>query len=196
MVESSTRRPIARAKPPSGDGRSEHRECHLVGGVAGSFGWRFAFILGRFIAAYDRFALRYEGWLDHALNHKLLVIGAAAVLFLVSIALFPLLGTELFPKTDAGEFVIQFRAPVGTRIELTEQLAERLENTIKEVIPANQLKTIVSNMGLAAPIDVQISGPHYGALFPAARQIAQRLKGLPQVDGTFVAEESVIRRCA
>jgi multidrug efflux pump subunit AcrB len=214
-------------------------------------------ILGRFIAAYDRFAMRYEGWLGHALNHKPSVIIAAAALFIVSLAIFPYLGTELFPKTDAGEFIIQFRAPVGTRIELTELLAERLEDAIKEVIPADQLKTVVSNMGLApgfssiyspnaasdsgfmmvalrddhkvstwdyvrtlkrqlpakipelktffssgsivdsvlnfglaAPIDVQISGSHYNVLFPAAQQIAQRLKSLPQVDGTFVAEES------
>jgi hydrophobic/amphiphilic exporter-1 (mainly G- bacteria), HAE1 family len=214
-------------------------------------------ILGHFIAAYDRFALRYERWLGHALNHKLIVIGFAAMLFVVSVAIFPFLGTELFPKTDAGEFVIQFRAPVGSRIELTEELAERLENVIKDVIPADQLATVVSNMGLApgfssiyspnaasdsgfvmvalkddhksstwdyvdtlkrelprkipelktffssgsivdsvlnfglaAPIDVQISGPRYGVLFPAARQIAEKLKGLPQVAGTFVAEES------
>src|SRR5277367_2852857 len=106
-------------------------------------------ILGHFIAAYDRFAVRYEGWLGHALNHKLFVIGAAAVLFVISIAIFPFLGTELFPTTDAGEFVIQFRAPVGTRIEFTEELAERLESVIKEVIPADQLATVVSNMGLA-----------------------------------------------
>jgi multidrug efflux pump subunit AcrB len=67
-------------------------------------------VLGHFIAAYDRFAIRYERWLSHALNHKLIVIGAAAMLFVASVSIFPFLGTELFPKTDAGEFVIQFRA--------------------------------------------------------------------------------------
>jgi HAE1 family hydrophobic/amphiphilic exporter-1 len=214
-------------------------------------------VLGHFIAAYDRFAIRYERWLSHALNHKLIVIGAAAMLFVASVSIFPFLGTELFPKTDAGEFVIQFRAPVGSRIELTEELAARLENVIRDLIPADQLETVVSNMGLApgfssiyspnaasdsgfvmvalkddhksstwdyvdtlkrelprkipelktffssgsivdsvlnfglaAPIDVQISGPHYGVLFPAARQIAKELGNLPQVAGTFVAEES------
>ena len=214
-------------------------------------------LLGRFIAAYDRFALRYEKWLDLALDHKLAIISSVATLFAVSVAAFPYLGTELFPKTDAGEFIIQFRAPVGTRIEDTEQLTARLEDLIRRAVPPGQLSTIVSNIGLApgfssiyspnaasdsgfvmvalkadhrvstwdcvrtlkdqlpqtipqlrtffssgsivdsvlnfglaAPIDVQLSGPHYGPLFPAAREVARRLQGLPEVDGTFIAEES------
>ena len=77
------------------------------------------------------------------------MIAAAAILFVVSMAAFPLLGTELFPRTDAGQFIIQFRAPLGMRIELTEQLTERLENMIREVIPPAELSTVVSNIGLA-----------------------------------------------
>ena len=87
--------------------------------------------LAAFIRAYDRFAERYEHLLNRALNRKSLVIGSATALFAISLAMFPLLGTELFPKTDAGQFIIQFRAPLGTRIELTEQLCERMENLVQ-----------------------------------------------------------------
>src|SRR4029077_1025971 len=106
--------------------------------------------LAAFIRGYDRFAERYERLLDRALNAKSIVIGSAAALFAISLAAFPLLGTELFPKTDAGQFIIQFRAPLGTRIELTEQLAEQLEHTIREVIPPAELSTVVSQQGFAA----------------------------------------------
>jgi len=213
--------------------------------------------LAAFIRSYDRFAERYEHVLDRVLNHKPAVVATATILFLVSMAAFPLLGTELFPKTDAGQFVIQFRAPVGTRIELTEQFAERLENTIRAVIPASELSTVVSNLGLApgfssifssnaasdsgfvmvalnpdhrvstwdyvaklktilptripeihtffssgsiidsvlnfglaAPIDIQISGQHYAQLFQLARDIKERIGSLPEVAGTFIPEES------
>ncbi|HZC44829.1 MAG TPA: efflux RND transporter permease subunit [Candidatus Acidoferrum sp.] len=213
--------------------------------------------LAAFIRSYDRFAERYQRLLDRVLNHKALVVAAASILFVVSMAAFPLLGTELFPRTDAGQFVIQFRAPLGTRIELTEQLAERLENTIRKVIPSAELATVVSNLGLApgfssiyssnaasdsgfvmvalkpdhrvstwdyvaklkatlparipeirtffssgsiidsvlnfglaAPIDIQVSGRRYAELFDLSREVDARVKRLPQVAGTFIPEES------
>jgi HAE1 family hydrophobic/amphiphilic exporter-1 len=102
-----------------------------------------------FMRAYERFAARYERILERALDHKVVVIGGVAILFVLSMAIFPRIGTELFPRTDAGQFIIDYRAPIGTRIELTEQLNERLENLIRQVIPPNELLTVVSNIGLA-----------------------------------------------
>ncbi len=101
------------------------------------------------IRAYDRLALRYERLLDRSLNHKAMVIAAVAVLFAGSMAIFPLLGTELFPRTDAGIFTINFRAPAGTRLELTTELARRIEAVVRKVIPAGELDMVVSNIGLA-----------------------------------------------
>jgi hydrophobic/amphiphilic exporter-1 (mainly G- bacteria), HAE1 family len=102
-----------------------------------------------FMRAYERFASRYERILNRALDHKSIVIGGVAALFVLSMLIYPLIGTELFPQTDAGQFIIDYRAPVGTRIELTEQLTERMENTVRQVIPPDELSTIVSNLGLA-----------------------------------------------
>jgi HAE1 family hydrophobic/amphiphilic exporter-1 len=214
-------------------------------------------ILAAFIRRYDRFAERYEHLLDRMLDHKVLLVVTASILFVVSMAAFPLIGTELFPKTDAGQLVIQFRAPLGTRIELTEQLAEQLEKTIRDTIPTSELSTVVSNIGLepefsaiyssnaasdsgfvmvalkpdhrvstwdyvaklksilpqrmpeirtffssgsiidsvlnfglAAPIDIQVSGPHYSQLFDLAREVNARVRKLPEVAGTFIPEES------
>ena len=58
--------------------------------------------LAAFIRSYDRFAERYEHLLDRVLNHKGAVIAAASILFVVSMAAFPLLGTELFPENRRG----------------------------------------------------------------------------------------------
>jgi multidrug efflux pump subunit AcrB len=105
--------------------------------------------LGAFMRVYERLAARYERILDNALDHKFAVIGAVAVVFVLSMLIYPLIGTELFPQTDAGQFIIDYRAPVGTRIEITEELTERMENLVRQVIPASELLTIVSNLGLA-----------------------------------------------
>ena len=106
-------------------------------------------LLGAFMRGYERFAEKYARWLSRALDHKGPVIVAIAVLFIVSLLAFPLIGTELFPQTDSGQFIINFRAPLGSRIEITEDLTKRLEDAVREAIPADQLSTIVSNIGLA-----------------------------------------------
>jgi multidrug efflux pump subunit AcrB len=109
-------------------------------------------LLAAFNRRYERFAAGYERQLERALNRKFIVIGAVAVLFAASAAVYPLLGTELFPETDAGTFTINFRAPAGTRIELTTDLAKRIEAIIRQTIPPADLDMVVSNIGLAPSI--------------------------------------------
>ena len=70
-------------------------------------------------------------------------------MFLVSLAMYPRLGTELFPETDAGTFTINFRAPAGTRIELTTEMARQIEAIVRKVIPPDDLDMVVSNIGIA-----------------------------------------------
>jgi HAE1 family hydrophobic/amphiphilic exporter-1 len=72
--------------------------------------------------------------------------------FLLSFLLLPLIGVSFFPRTDAGQFVINVKAPTGTRIELTEGYVKQVEDIIRQVVPADQLKTIVSNIGLQADL--------------------------------------------
>ncbi len=49
----------------------------------------------------------------------------------------------------------------------------------------------VLNFGLAAPIDVQLSGPDYRQLYEIAqRAIQRRIRSLPEVADTFVPQES------
>ncbi len=107
-------------------------------------------VLGSFIRAYERFARRYERWLTRALDHKRIVIASVSAVFFGTIALYPLIGTELFPRTDAGQFIINLRSPLGSRIEYTEELAARLEKLVHQIIPPQDLSTVVSNLGLAS----------------------------------------------
>jgi CzcA family heavy metal efflux pump len=105
--------------------------------------------LAAFNRVYERFSVRYEHGLVRALDHKFLMIAAVSGLFLLSLAVYPQLGTELFPQTDAGIFTINFRAPAGTRLELSTQVAQRIEAVIRKVIPPDELDMVVSNIGLA-----------------------------------------------
>jgi len=123
------------------------------GGHAGAHSSNlFQMAFGVFNRRYQRFADWYEKQLRRALEHKMVVIGTVSVLFGVSLLIFPLLGTQLFPTTDAGKFIIHMRSPAGTRIELTQTLAGQIENEIRRIIPPQELETVVSNLGLAPSI--------------------------------------------
>jgi hydrophobic/amphiphilic exporter-1 (mainly G- bacteria), HAE1 family len=75
------------------------------------------------------------------------VVGIMGI-FLVSMALYPLIGEAYFPRTDPGQFVINLKAPTGTRLEITQQLVERVERIVGEVVPPEDLRILVANVGV------------------------------------------------
>src|SRR4029078_4701805 len=48
---------------------------------------------------------------------------------------------------DAGQFIINLKAPSGTRLELTEQLVGKVESLVREGVSPEDLGMIVSNIG-------------------------------------------------
>src|SRR3984893_11590408 len=86
----------------------------------------------RLRASYDRFARAVMKRRRVIVLSYLVISGA--VIFLVGGAL----GTEIFPVVDTGQFQLHLRAPAGTRIERTEQIAlQTLEAIKREVGPDN-----------------------------------------------------------
>jgi hydrophobic/amphiphilic exporter-1 (mainly G- bacteria), HAE1 family len=110
-----------------------------------SWGTRFH---ARFNAHFETFLALYEKWVRNALEFPRATIAIILGAFLASLLLYPFLGVSFFPRTDAGQFVINVKAPTGTRIELTNDYIERVENIVRDVVPAKELNTIVSNIGV------------------------------------------------
>jgi len=105
----------------------------------------------------------YETTVDRSLLRPRLVVGAILGVFLVSLLILPQLGVAFFPRSDAGQFVINLKAPSGTRIEDTDQLVARVENLVRHVVHPPDLKLIVSNIGVIpgfSSIYTSNSGPH------------------------------------
>ena len=102
----------------------------------------------RFEEGFNRLRDRYGLLLDWSLHNRLL-FGTVFLGFCVaSLALIPLLGSDLFPYVDAGQIRLHFRAPTGLRIEETSALCQRVEQAIREEIPPNELNTILDNIGM------------------------------------------------
>ena len=62
--------------------------------------------------------------------------------------LYWLLGFSYFPQTDAGQFVINLKAPSGTKLLVTEQEVAKAEAIIKQVVRPADLGIIVDNIGV------------------------------------------------
>ncbi len=74
----------------------------------------------------------------------MLIVTLVGACFLLA----PFLGTELFPDVDAGTFEIRLKTTPGNALEDTEQLVQRIEATVKEVIPEDQIDALIANIGL------------------------------------------------
>ena len=107
---------------------------------------------GRFIAAFERGFERlrdfYGSLLAWALESRAIVVTAFALFAVVSLSLLPLVGQDFFPSVDAGLIKLHVRGVPGTRIEESERHFAEIEATIREVIPADQIETVIDNIGV------------------------------------------------
>jgi multidrug efflux pump subunit AcrB len=97
---------------------------------------------------FEKLRRTYGGLLDWALHHRPSVTAAFAILTVGSCFLFPLIGNDFFPSVDAGQLRLHVRTPAGTRIEETERMYGQVETAIRKVIPAEELGTVLDNMGI------------------------------------------------
>jgi HAE1 family hydrophobic/amphiphilic exporter-1 len=124
---------------------------HKQGENAADSSWGARFHLG-FNAKFDRLLTLYERWVRKALDHPQQVLYAFGGLFLLSFLLYPFIGVSFFPRTDAGQFIINVKAPTGTRIEATESYVKQVEDIVHRVVPTGELSTVVSNIGVMSDL--------------------------------------------
>ncbi|HEY2779502.1 MAG TPA: efflux RND transporter permease subunit [Steroidobacteraceae bacterium] len=108
----------------------------------------------RFEHGFARFRESYRSLLTGALQSgarfAIIFLGAMAATAVLAFPLGPLpgLGQDFFPSVDGGQIKLHFRARTGTRIEETAALCDHIESTVRELIPANQISSMVDNIGL------------------------------------------------
>ena len=90
-------------------------------------------VTGWFDRATDSLAEGYQRILRWSLVHKLATMGIALAIFVLSIFMVPLLGTEFVPKADFSETSINFYTPVGSSLEATEAKARQVEGILREM---------------------------------------------------------------
>jgi multidrug efflux pump subunit AcrB len=97
---------------------------------------------------FENLRKTYLGLLQLALQNRIKLIAGFLGFSLLSFGLAPSLGQDFFPTVDGGQIKLHIRAPTGTRLEQTTSLSDRIGAAIHNIIPANELDGIVSNIGL------------------------------------------------
>ncbi len=123
----------------------------------------FGRVVKRFNLYFEKMLVKYDKTLAKSLLRPTATVIGLAGVSLLCFTLYPLLGVSFFPRTDAGQFVINLKAPSGTRVELTEDYVKQVEDIIRQTIPKDELQMVVSNIGITPDFSViytSNSAPH------------------------------------
>jgi len=101
-----------------------------------------------FEARFERFRAGYKDLLEMAVSHRRIFVLGFLVVVMLSFLLIPFLGRNFFPAVDGGQILMHVRVPVGTRVEDTAARFATIQSAIKRVIPAEEIVTIVDNIGM------------------------------------------------
>jgi len=111
-------------------------------------------LFSRFHASFERGFERlresYVELLRTLLYRRAIVPIAAALVLALGAVMFVFVGRDFYPAIDGGMIQLHVRAPPGTRIETTEQIFQKVEDRIREIIPKDDLDLIVDNFGVPA----------------------------------------------
>lgn len=113
--------------------------------------------------AFQKMQNFYASTLEHALKFRWQVLMATGILFIGSIMLYKVIGTELFPQVDSGQFTIRVRTTSGTKVDQTEKLLVNVEDAVCEVIGKDNLRQMITNIGVLNDWPAAYtpnSGPH------------------------------------
>ena len=149
-------------------------------------------VTGFFDHATDWLGDAYQGILRWALQHRPATVGLATAIFVTSLFMVPLLGTEFVPKSDFSETTVNFYTPVGSSLEVTEAKARQVEAIIREFPEVNYTLATLNTANALGKNNASI----YVRLFDRNRRkrsvdevaavLRERLRQVPGVTVTHV----------
>ncbi len=105
--------------------------------------WTYDGSIRKWLNWFDRF---YEKTLRWALHHKRITTLIALVVFIGSMSLFGLIGTEFFPEADQSQITATIELQTGTRVDETVKTTEKIDKILKEKYP--EVDLISSSTGV------------------------------------------------
>lgn len=136
-------------------------------------------VTGWFDRATERLADVYQAILGWSLKHRLATVLGSVAIFVTSVVMVPLLGTEFVPKADFSETSLNFYTPVGSSLDLTEAKARQVEAIVRE-FPEVRYTVATINTGAAA-------GKIYASLYVRLVDRKDRSRSVDEIAGLLRA---------
>jgi multidrug efflux pump subunit AcrB len=156
---------------------------------------------------FARFQERYVRVLQRMIRYRWRLVGSYLAVSVVTLLLAgSRLGREIFPTIDTGQFLLRLRAPTGTRIERTEEIAKQALDIIAETAGPDTVEATVGYVGVTPPtfpnqsVYLWTSGPEEAVLRVALKEnsgvrveeLKSRLRReLPEKVGSWLEQKSL-----
>ncbi|MFP4661187.1 MAG: efflux RND transporter permease subunit [Halanaerobiales bacterium] len=125
----------------------------------------------------DRIKEKYSSTLEWCLDHRKIVIISSIIIFAASIALFPMIGSEFIPEMDQGQFTISVDMPIGTNLEETNRVSEKIERI---VLDFPEVQSLLVNVGSSGDM-MGSSSPDTVSLIVLLKEPSERERTTNQV---------------
>ncbi len=106
-----------------------------------------------FDGALNRLIDVYPNFLNTVLQHRLKFLGGTLLLFIIALASFGFVGSELIPEMSQGEFFVDVLLPIGTPLEETEKVVADMASFTEKVPGIKSVYTVAgtaTQMGFSA----------------------------------------------
>ena len=89
----------------------------------------------------------YRRTLETALNHRKMVAAGAAVIFILSLGLFKILGAELVQREDRDDFLVRIELPVGISLQEADKKLLACEKVIRDMPELQSVFALIGSGG-------------------------------------------------
>ncbi|MBP2541019.1 HAE1 family hydrophobic/amphiphilic exporter-1 [Agrobacterium tumefaciens] len=152
--------------------------------------------IGRLIARFDRgfewMAGQYRRAIGWTLRHRLVTLLVTSGIFIASLFMVPLVGTEFVPNADEGRFQVNITAPVGSSLDYTTTKVRQVEKALREFPEVEMLYSTINTGGAAGkhraailvglvPLDMRSRTP-----LSLAEPVRKRLSAIPGIEVTIL----------
>lgn len=125
----------------------------------------------------------YGRMLNWVVTHKVKTIVSCTVIFLASIFLLRFVGSEFFPTQDSGRMSVSLELPIGTRVEIADEVAGRIANEWAEKFP--EIKVLNYTTGQASSdntfASMQNNGSHIISMNISLHDLEDRERGIVEI---------------
>jgi multidrug efflux pump subunit AcrB len=89
----------------------------------------------------------YGRFVQGVVRVRWVVFPAYLLLCVSALFLVRIVGTELFPRVDTGQFQLRIRAPAGTRLERTLDVVRGVDQALRDEAGPNHVRMTLANVG-------------------------------------------------